>query len=60
MKSAQQHGQPYIAQFFDYVQQGDLDPAVLITHEMPLEDGVRAYDMFKNKKDGCIQVALRL
>ena len=59
MKSAQQHGQRYIAQFFDYVQQGDLDPAVLITHDMPLEDGVRAYDMFKNKKDGCIRVALR-
>jgi threonine dehydrogenase-like Zn-dependent dehydrogenase len=59
IKSAQQHGQRYIRQFFDYVQQGDLDPSVLITHDLPLEDGVRAYDLFKNKADGCIRVALR-
>jgi threonine dehydrogenase-like Zn-dependent dehydrogenase len=59
IKSAQQHGQRYIRQFFDYVQQGDLDPSVLITHDLPLEEGVRAYDLFKNKTDGCIRVALR-
>ncbi len=59
LRSAQQHGQRYVAQFFDYVQQGDLDPSVLITHDLPLTDGVRAYDMFKNKTDGCIRVALR-
>lgn len=55
----QQHGQRYITQFFDYIQQGDLDPAALITHRMLLEDGVRAYDFFKNKKDGCIRVVLQ-
>jgi threonine dehydrogenase-like Zn-dependent dehydrogenase len=59
LRTAQQHGQRYIPQFFDYVQQGDLDPSVLITHDLPLEEGVRAYDMCKNKTDGCIRVALR-
>jgi threonine dehydrogenase-like Zn-dependent dehydrogenase len=59
LRSAQQHGQRYIRQFFDYVQQGDLDPSVLITHDLPLAEGVQAYDMFKNKTDGCIRVALR-
>ncbi|OFJ55287.1 zinc-dependent alcohol dehydrogenase [Mycolicibacterium grossiae] len=59
LRSAQQHGQRYVAQFFDYIEQGDLDPSVLITHDLPLADGVRAYDMFKNKTDGCIRVALR-
>ena len=59
LRSAQQHGQRYIPQFFDYVQQGDLDPSMLITHDLPLSEGVRAYDMFKNKTDGCIRVALR-
>lgn len=59
LRSAQQHGQRYIPQFFDYVAQGDLDPSVLITHDLPLEQGVRAYDLFKNKDDGCIRVALR-
>ena len=59
LRSAQQHGQRYIPQFFDYVEQGDLDPSVLITHDLPLEEGARAYDIFKNKSDGCIRVALR-
>jgi threonine dehydrogenase-like Zn-dependent dehydrogenase len=59
LRSAQQHGQRYIPQFFDYVEQGDLDPSALITHDLPLEEGVRAYDLFKNKTDGCIRVALR-
>ncbi|BBZ06237.1 glutathione-dependent formaldehyde dehydrogenase [Mycolicibacterium doricum] len=59
IKSAQQHGQRYMPRLFDYVGQGDLDPAKLITHDLPLEEGVRAYDMFKNKQDNCIRVALR-
>jgi threonine dehydrogenase-like Zn-dependent dehydrogenase len=59
LRTAQQHGQRYVPQFFDYVQQGDLDPSVLITHDLSLEEGPRAYDMFKNKTDGCIRVALR-
>jgi threonine dehydrogenase-like Zn-dependent dehydrogenase len=59
IKSAQQHGQRYMPRLFDYVEQGDLDPAKLITHDLPLEQGVRAYDMFKNKQDNCIRVALR-
>jgi threonine dehydrogenase-like Zn-dependent dehydrogenase len=59
LKTAQQHGQRYITRLFDYIEQGDLDPAKLITHDLPLEDGVRAYDIFKNKKDNCIRVAMR-
>jgi len=59
LRTAQQHGQRYIPQFFDYVQQGDLDPSILITHDLPLDQGVLAYDLFKNKTDGCIRVALR-
>jgi threonine dehydrogenase-like Zn-dependent dehydrogenase len=59
LKTAQQHGQRYVTRLFDYIEQGDLNPAKLITHDLPLEDGVRAYDIFKNKQDGCIRVAMR-
>jgi threonine dehydrogenase-like Zn-dependent dehydrogenase len=31
--------------------QGDLDPSVLITHDLPLEAGVEAYDLFKKKAE---------
>ncbi|MCG5433482.1 glutathione-dependent formaldehyde dehydrogenase [Mycobacterium sp. MYCO198283] len=59
VKSAQQHGQRYMQRLFDYVQQGDLDPAALITHDLPLTEGVRAYQLFKEKQEGCIRVAMR-
>lgn len=33
--------------------------SILITHDLPLEQGVRAYDMFEHKEDGCIRAVLR-
>ncbi|WP_258081021.1 zinc-binding dehydrogenase [Nocardia nova] len=57
--SAQQHGQRYVRRIFDCIQQGDLDPSYLITHDLPLEDAVRGYDMFKNKRDGCVRAIFR-
>ena len=33
--------------------------ASIITHELPLEAGVEAYDMFDAKRDGCVKVLLR-
>ena len=59
IRSAQQHGQRYMPRLFDYVQQGDLDPSALITHDLPLEDAVRGYEMFKKKQDGCVRVVFR-
>jgi threonine dehydrogenase-like Zn-dependent dehydrogenase len=31
----------------------------LATHRLPLEEAPRAYEMCKNKEDGCIKVVLR-
>ncbi|MGW5519952.1 zinc-dependent alcohol dehydrogenase [Nocardia africana] len=59
IRSAQQHGQRYVRRIFDYIQQGDLDPTYLITHDLPLEDSVRGYDMFKNKREGCVRAIFR-
>jgi threonine dehydrogenase-like Zn-dependent dehydrogenase len=41
---------------------GDADPLGvddLVTHRLPLEEAPRAYDMFKDKEDGCIKVVLK-
>ncbi|MBF6168846.1 glutathione-dependent formaldehyde dehydrogenase [Streptomyces gardneri] len=59
IRTAQQNGQRYVPRMFDYIQQGDLDPSYLITHDMPLEDAVYGYDVFKNKKEGCIRSVFR-
>lgn len=59
LRSAQQHCQRYMLRMFDYVLQGDLDPSVLITHDLPLDDAVRSYELFKEKKDGCVRAVFR-
>jgi threonine dehydrogenase-like Zn-dependent dehydrogenase len=59
IRTAQQYGQRYVPRMFDYIQQGDLDPSYLITHDMPLEDAVYGYDIFKNKEEGCIRSVFR-
>jgi threonine dehydrogenase-like Zn-dependent dehydrogenase len=38
---------------------GEMSTRHLATHEMSLDEGPRGYDMFKNKKDGCVRVVFR-
>ena len=59
IRTAQQYGQRYVPRMFDYIQQGDLDPSYLITHDMLLEDAVYGYDIFKNKEECCIRSVVR-
>jgi len=55
LRSAQQHGQRYVPRLLEHVAAGELDTAALMTHEMPLEDAVRGYEIFKEKEDGCLR-----
>lgn len=55
VRTAQQHGQRYVPQLLEYAAEGDLDPSYLATHEFPLEDSPRGYEMFKHKEDGCVR-----
>ncbi len=52
LRTAQQHDQAYVPRLLEYAQRGQLDASSLATHRFPLEDGARAYDMFKHKQDG--------
>jgi threonine dehydrogenase-like Zn-dependent dehydrogenase len=55
VRTAQQHGQAYVPRLLDYVQKGQLDPSYLATHQFTLEQGPRAYEMFKHKEDGLVR-----
>jgi threonine dehydrogenase-like Zn-dependent dehydrogenase len=59
VRTAQQPGQRYMPRMLEHVQRGELDPTILITHRMSLEESPRGYDMFKNKEDGCEKVVLK-
>ena len=55
IRSAQQHGQHYMPRLLEWAAGGELDPSFLATHRFSLEEGAKAYDMFKHKKDGCVR-----
>jgi len=55
LRSAQQHGERYIPMLLERMARGELKTAHLATHPMSLDEGPRGYDLFKNKKDGCVR-----
>lgn len=59
LRTAQQHGQAYVPTLLEHAASGDLRTDLLATHVMPLEDGVRGYELFKHKTDGCVRSVFR-
>jgi len=58
-------GQAHVKRWVDDIMPlltGDDDPLGvddLVTHRLPLEEAPHAYEIFKNKEDGCIKVVLK-
>jgi threonine dehydrogenase-like Zn-dependent dehydrogenase len=42
-----------------HIEGGDLDPARIITHTLPLDQAPHGYDIFKHKQDNCEKVILK-
>jgi threonine dehydrogenase-like Zn-dependent dehydrogenase len=59
MRSAQQHGERYIPMLLERMARGEFKTRHVLTHPMPLDDGPRGYDLFKNKKEGCVRAVFR-
>ena len=38
---------------------GEIRSEHLATHMLPLEEGPKGYDMFKNKEDGCVRAVFQ-
>jgi hypothetical protein len=59
LRGAQQHGERYIPMLLERMAPGELKTSHLMTHPLPLDDGPRGYDMFKNKIDGCVRAVFQ-
>ena len=59
LRSAQQHGERYIPMLLERMARGELKTSHLETHPMPLDEGPRGYDLFKNKKEGCVRAVFQ-
>jgi threonine dehydrogenase-like Zn-dependent dehydrogenase len=58
MRMGQTHMQRYLRPLLKLVEDGKIDPSFVITHRVPLSKAPEAYDMFVEKKQGCIKVVL--
>ena len=58
-KMGQTHVHKYLKPLLERIQNGEIDPSFVITHQMSLSDAPKGYEIFKNKKDNCIKVVLK-
>ena len=42
----------------EHIQNGELQPEVIITHRLPLEEAARGYEIFNKKQEACRKVVL--
>jgi threonine dehydrogenase-like Zn-dependent dehydrogenase len=59
MAAGQTPCQKYWPTLLDLVQKGEIDPSMVISHVMSLEDAPKGYSIFNDKKDNCIKVVLK-
>jgi threonine dehydrogenase-like Zn-dependent dehydrogenase len=58
-RMGQTHVHRYVPRLLEHIQNGDIDPTLIITHHMSLEDAPHGYDIFSHKEDECVKVVLR-
>ena len=58
-KMGQTHAHRYMRPLLEKIANGEIDPSVVITHRMRLEEAPEAYRIFANKEDNCIKVVMR-
>jgi threonine dehydrogenase-like Zn-dependent dehydrogenase len=60
IRTGQTHVNRWTGDLLHRIEEGEIDPSFVITHEVKLEDGPEMYKTFREKKDGCIKVVLIL
>ncbi len=58
IKAGQCHVHRYMRPLLERIENGEIDPTVVITHRMRLDDAPKGYDIFLNKQDNCEKVVL--
>lgn len=58
LRTGQTHVHRYLDTLTQHILRGDIDPTVIITHRLSLDEAPRGYQLFKHKHDGCIKCVL--
>jgi threonine dehydrogenase-like Zn-dependent dehydrogenase len=54
----QTHVHKYLPELLNFIEEGKLDPEIIISHRMPLADAAEGYRLFDKKEDACRKVVL--
>ncbi len=58
-RMAQTPVQHYLPKLLDRIERGEIDPSVIITHTVSLDELPAMYKTFRDKQDGCIKVVAK-
>ena len=59
IRMGQTHVQRWAGELVRRIENGEIDPSFVVTHEADLADGPEMYKLFRNKEDSCIKVVLK-
>ncbi|MFC4454220.1 zinc-dependent alcohol dehydrogenase [Deinococcus sonorensis] len=58
MRTGQTHVHRYVPKLLEHIMKGDIDPTVVVTHRLSLDEAPHGYDIFKHKHDHCVKCVL--
>ena len=58
-KSGQTHAQRFMPELLEHISSGALRPEAIVTHTLTLEEAVKGYEIFNEKREECRKVILR-
>jgi threonine dehydrogenase-like Zn-dependent dehydrogenase len=58
LRTGQCNVKRYMPHLLEHVRAGRIDAKAVFTHRLPLEQGAHGYQLFQDKADGCIKVAM--
>jgi threonine dehydrogenase-like Zn-dependent dehydrogenase len=59
IRTGQCHVHRYLRPLLERIQNGEIDPSFIVTHQLSLDDAPLGYELFKHKRDDCLKVVLK-
>ena len=58
VRTGQTHVNRWTEDLLSRIEQNEIDPSFVVTHRVALSEGPKMYELFQEKKDGCVKVVL--
>jgi threonine dehydrogenase-like Zn-dependent dehydrogenase len=59
IRAGQCHVHRYMKPLLQRIEDGEIDPSYIVTHQLKLDEAPNGYETFKHKRDDCLKVVLK-